>query len=89
VTLACSPQDLRVSIRDDGRGFTRGSNGANGGGADGGHYGLVGMRERASQIGAEFELSSTPGLGTRVSVRVPVTREIPAASSPEKVAALR
>lgn len=85
VTLACSPRDLRVSIRDDGHGIARGSNGANGGGADGGHYGLVGMRERASQMGAEFELFSTPGLGTTVSVRVPVNKEIPAASSPERV----
>jgi len=32
------------------------------------HYGLVGMHERAALIGAQFEVSSTPGRGTRVSV---------------------
>jgi len=37
-----------------------------------GHYGMVGMKERASRIGAELDLSSAPGQGTKVSVRMPV-----------------
>jgi len=32
------------------------------------------MKERASQIGAELEVASTPGRGTKVSVRVPVAQ---------------
>jgi len=67
VTLACSANDLRVSVRDDGRGMERGE-----GNGRAGHYGMVGMKERASQIGAELDLSSAPGQGTKVSVRMPV-----------------
>jgi len=76
VTLACSAKDLRLSVRDDGRGIVRGETN----GVDGGHYGMVGMRERASQMGAEFELTSAPGQGTTVSVLMPVTKEVPVAS---------
>jgi signal transduction histidine kinase len=75
VTLACSAGDLRLSIRDDGRGVIRGATN----GADGGHYGMIGMKERASQMGAQFEFSTTPGQGTTVSVRVPITKEVPVA----------
>ena len=34
-----------------------------------GHYGIAGMRERAREIGAEFELQSAEGAGTTVLVR--------------------
>jgi signal transduction histidine kinase len=54
-----------------------------------GHYGLIGMKERASQIGAEFELVSAPGRGTTISVQVPVTREAHIASSQERQEASR
>lgn len=33
-----------------------------------GHYGLVGMRERASKIGATIKFESKPGVGTAVTV---------------------
>jgi signal transduction histidine kinase len=56
---------LRLSISDDGRGFEA---------ADGpaaGHFGSVGMRERAEQIGGRFSLRSAPGAGTTIEVTVP------------------
>jgi len=65
VALACSANDLRLSVRDDGQGMGDGNGRA-------GHYGIIGMKERASQIGADLEVASAPGRGTRVSVRVPV-----------------
>lgn len=36
-----------------------------------GHFGLLGMGERARIIGAEFQVMSAPGKGTRVHLRVP------------------
>jgi signal transduction histidine kinase len=72
VTLACSAHDLRLSVRDDGRGMERSE-----GNGRAGHYGMVGMRERASQIGAELDLSSAPGQGTKVSLRMPVNPRTP------------
>ena len=49
-----------LEIADDGRGFTIGESGR----VD--SYGLVGMRERASSIGASMEVSTSSGGGTRI-----------------------
>ena len=38
----------------------------------GGHFGLIGIRERAERIGGEFRLGSQPGGGTEVEVTVPL-----------------
>jgi signal transduction histidine kinase len=40
--------------------------------APGGHFGLLGMRERADLIGARLEIQSEAGRGTRLSVHMPV-----------------
>lgn len=45
------------------------------GGANDGHFGLLGMRERAMIVGAQFTVSSKPGQGTRVHVRFPLKPE--------------
>ena len=37
-----------------------------------GHYGLIGMAERAERVGASMTMSGVPGKGTRVQVQVPV-----------------
>ena len=49
-----------LEIVDDGRGFAIGESGR----ID--SYGLVGMRERASSVGAAFEVESKPGEGTTI-----------------------
>jgi signal transduction histidine kinase len=36
--------------------------------------GLLGMRERAQLIGGEIDIAGTPGIGTSVTVRVPIRR---------------
>jgi signal transduction histidine kinase len=59
---------LHVRIRDDGRGISPGVLDA--GGAPG-HFGLLGMRERAKKLGAHIEVWSKPGVGTEVDLRVP------------------
>lgn len=61
VILDFTPKELHLSVKDDGAGFAD-SNGKSG------HYGLIGMKERASHIGADLELASAPGRGTTVSV---------------------
>jgi len=50
-----------VSVTDDGTGFDIKRNFK-------GHYGLIGMRERAEKIGARFDIRSSPA-GTTVTVR--------------------
>ena len=61
------PRRMRVLIRDNGCGMnpqvaTRGRNS---------HWGLVGMRERADGIGAQFRIWSRAGAGTEVELSLP------------------
>ncbi len=74
VVLESKPDELRLSVRDDGAGFSRDN-----GNVRPGHYGLIGMKERAAQIGAKLDLASEPGRGTTVSVllpaKVPATKQ--------------
>jgi signal transduction histidine kinase len=37
-----------------------------------GNFGLMGMRERAEQLGGEFHIHSSPGQGTQLNVTVPL-----------------
>jgi signal transduction histidine kinase/ligand-binding sensor domain-containing protein len=69
VDLDCAGGKLRLEIRDDGVGYVA----PDGNPAQPGHYGLIGMRERANQIGADFHLTSEPGRGTTVCVTLPLT----------------
>jgi signal transduction histidine kinase len=68
VSLHNKPDKLTLTIQDDGSGFDRdhASPGP-------GHYGLIGMKERASQIGATLEVNSQPGEGTTISVILPAS----------------
>lgn len=68
VTLAVTAEALQLAVKDDGTGFSREN-----GNARPGHYGLIGMKERAAQIGAELNLVSEPGRGTTVSVHLPIS----------------
>jgi signal transduction histidine kinase len=58
---------LRLRIRDDGKGIDPRHLNA---GRDG-HWGLPGMRERAQQIGGQFDIWSEAGAGTEVDLRIP------------------
>jgi signal transduction histidine kinase len=69
VTVARAGAELRLSVRDDGRGFSvedGGSDGARAGGA-----GLRNLRTRARRLGAELQLQSRPG-ETQVALRMPL-----------------
>jgi signal transduction histidine kinase len=58
---------LCAIVEDDGRGFdpVAPTSGA----------GIVGMRERAEQLGGTLSVSSRPGGGTRVALELPLQEE--------------
>jgi signal transduction histidine kinase/ligand-binding sensor domain-containing protein len=68
IHLQREPKRLRLRIVDNGRGFEEHDAFA----VQGGHFGLLGMRERAERLGGELRLVSQPGQGTQVEVSVPL-----------------
>jgi PAS domain S-box-containing protein len=67
--LAYSDSDLSVRIRDNGCGIEsqmleRGRDG---------HWGLAGMRERATRIGGVLKILSSPAAGTEVQLSIPTS----------------
>ena len=71
VQLEYGPEAVTLEIRDDGRGGAL----ERAAGASPGHFGLTGMRERATEIGATLKMSSTPGEGTTIRLSVPARSE--------------
>ena len=69
VSLNFDRKRVRLSVRDDGCGFDHQTVG-NGESA---HFGLVGMRERAKQLGGALQIHGSPGQGTEVVVDVPIS----------------
>jgi len=72
VRLRYTPRALRLTVRDDGKGFQvdpefRGY---------GGHWGLLGMRERAAELQGSLRVESAPDCGTAVALRVPRVRAV-------------
>jgi ligand-binding sensor domain-containing protein/signal transduction histidine kinase len=68
IQLHMEVRKLYLRIRDNGRGFEQEDVFS----SLGGHFGLIGMRERASRLGGELRLTSRPGQGTEVEVTVPL-----------------
>ncbi len=66
------PGSVLIEVCDDGKGFSPDH-------VDGNlRFGLRGMRERAESIGADFQITSQPGAGTVLSLRLPVfAKEVP------------
>jgi signal transduction histidine kinase len=61
-------QGYRLALDDDGQGF------AFGGEDSRWPPGLAGMRQRISALGGRLDLQSTPGLGTRLRIELPLRR---------------
>jgi signal transduction histidine kinase len=68
VDVTYGDSDLQIRIRDDGQGIA--ADVLQEGGKPG-HFGLVGMRERAKKLGANIQIWTKPGAGTEVDMRVP------------------
>jgi len=68
VEVRYDEQQLRLRIRDDGKGIDAKVLESKG---RAGHWGLPGVRERAQQIGATLDFWSEVGAGTEAELRVP------------------
>lgn len=68
IDIRFDPDRVAVTVRDDGVGIAPGVLSA---GRRAGHYGLVGMRERARRIGGTLEIAPGPAGGTEVRLAVP------------------
>ncbi|POM25058.1 Sensor histidine kinase LiaS [Actinomadura rubteroloni] len=62
-----------LEIADDGRGFAPPGLPAL---ARAGHYGVVGLHERAARVGGAAAVRSAPGAGTTVTVRLPLEEPV-------------
>lgn len=63
-------KEVELLVKDDGLGFILPERPSTF--AQAGHYGLMGMVERAEQIGAQFRIDSSNGKGTRIAVCLPI-----------------
>ncbi len=70
LSLDFEPQRLRFSVRDNGIGFDATAQPTNG--HQYGGFGLVGIRERAAQIGGQLAVNSRPHEGTEIVIEVPL-----------------
>jgi len=71
IVLSYEPRDLRLRVCDDGSGFSPFDADA---APNGGHWGIVGMRERATSLRGVLEIAGTPTGGTIVSLSLPIVK---------------
>jgi signal transduction histidine kinase len=71
VNLNCGPKSMVLVVTDNGCGFDPVAQETN---PRTGHWGLVGMKERAEAVGARFECQSAEPKGTEVIVTLPARR---------------
>jgi signal transduction histidine kinase len=67
IKLTTEGRKISLCIVDNGRGFE-----PNDVFSSLGHFGLLGIRERAERLGGEMRLASRPGEGTEVEVTAPL-----------------
>jgi signal transduction histidine kinase len=80
IELEFGTKNIVLEIKDDGSGFTP----ENCAGPNDGHFGLLGMAERAKRLGGQILISSAPGSGTVVRVELPIIRtELPKLTNEE------
>ena len=69
VTLNYGPASVTVTVADDGAGFDAPNVTEHA--ESNGHFGLVGMRERAEAVGGSLAVRSAPGTGTMIVAVIP------------------
>jgi signal transduction histidine kinase len=73
IELDYGPQTVTLQIQDNGHGFEQDKSA----GPGEGHFGLLGISERAKRLGAELNVTSEPGRGTTVRIKVPIEQNTP------------
>ncbi|WP_067487073.1 sensor histidine kinase [Actinomadura hibisca] len=86
VTLRPFPNGVELVVRDDGKGFEPPDGGRFDLLSRAGHYGLLGMAERARRVGGRFRVDSSPGGGAAVRMAVPYARPLPGSESDAEAA---
>jgi PAS domain S-box-containing protein len=66
VHLIKYPDRVELKVEDNGRGFSEDAR------SERGHYGLLGMQERARELDGTVTIESVPGGGTKVTISIPV-----------------
>ena len=66
MSLVSTPQEVRLGVEDDGIGFEPSEIPAE-------RYGLAGINERAKLLGGSMTLESSPEVGTKIEIIVPLT----------------
>ena len=68
LSLCVEAKLLKLEVRDNGRGFEPDTAFT----SSNGHFGLIGMRERAERLGGELRVESHTGAGTTLDLTVPL-----------------
>jgi signal transduction histidine kinase len=63
ITLRAAAGEIRLSVKDDGRGFASGRERG---------LGLLGLQERVAHLGGSLEVATEPGRGTLLAVTLPL-----------------
>ncbi|UOR11663.1 sensor histidine kinase [Halobacillus amylolyticus] len=66
VAFEMKPQNTNILIKDDGKGFDPNIKKEK-------SFGLMGMRERVDMVNGDLNIDSSPGEGTIVTIRIPIT----------------
>ncbi|HEU0028920.1 MAG TPA: GAF domain-containing sensor histidine kinase, partial [Ktedonobacterales bacterium] len=69
LSLVMTPEEARLVIEDNGRGFDPAE-------APQGRYGLRGMSERARLLGGALRVATSPGEGTRIEAVIPLRARV-------------
>ncbi|MEW2352519.1 sensor histidine kinase [Spirillospora sp. NPDC029432] len=85
VRLAARDGQVVLTVRDDGRGFSMTEDEVRRLSAAG-HYGVIGMRERAERAGGTLAVTAGAAGGTTVTLTVPMTSDLVRVREPEEAA---
>jgi signal transduction histidine kinase len=79
IELDYGPKNVVLQVKDNGKGFAL----DHCAGPREGHFGLLGIKERAKRLQGEIDFFSAPNAGTTVRVKIPIPHESYAPVHPE------